>query len=120
MLQELKDSIERAKDTLNNPEKTSFVIVTIAEVMSIYETERLLSSLLEFEIPVNNILINQLYPENLDCKFCMRRREMQQQHLNELRDLYADEFELTEIPLFDNEIRKLDSLRAFAKVLFRN
>jgi arsenite-transporting ATPase len=118
MLQALKDSIEHAKETLNNPDKTSFVICTIAEVMSIYETERLLSSLMEFEIPATNIVINQLYPENQDCKFCMRRREMQQRHLEELRDLYSDDFELTEVPLFDNEIRKLDGLRMFAKSLF--
>lgn len=117
-INKLKESVERAKVTLMDPNKTSFVIVTIAEAMSIYETERLISSLLDFEIPSTNIIINQLYPEHIDCEFCIMRRKMQQTHVTEIKDLYGDEFTLTEVSLFNEEVRKLGKLRKFGEILF--
>lgn len=119
MIKKLKNSVEKANVILTDPSRTSFVICTISEVMSIYETERLLSTLIQYRIPVNNIVINQLSPENLDCNFCSMRRNMQQKHLEEIRDLYADEFNLTEMPLFDEEIRKPEGLKKFSQYLFK-
>lgn len=117
-LKKLKESIESANLSLTNPEKTSFIICTIAEIMSIYETERLISSLIEYNIPSNHILINQLYPEHLDCKFCQVRRQMQQNHVKNIRELFGKNYNITELPLFDNEVRNIDKLRLFAKYLF--
>lgn len=117
MFEKLKDSIEAAKDDLSNPNRTSFVIVMIPESMAIYETERLLSSLYSYEIPVRHIIINQLFPPNIECNFCQSRREMQQHHLEEIRDLYEDEFNLTEVPLFKEEIRKLEQLLRLSEIL---
>jgi arsenite-transporting ATPase len=114
----LKKSIESIKAFLSDEEKTSFIICTISEVMSIYETERLLSTLLEFGIPISNIIINQLIPNNSNCKFCSLRRNMQQKHLDEIRYLYEEDYILTEIPLFDHEIRKIESLIKCGNYLF--
>jgi arsenite-transporting ATPase len=113
----LKDAIDAAKEELADPAKTSFVIVMISELMAIYETERLLSSLIEYEIPVKYFVINQLLPDNSHCNFCANRRQMQQKHLREIRDLYADEFNLIEMPQYSEEIRKIDKLREFASKL---
>ncbi|MHA1403209.1 MAG: ArsA family ATPase [Candidatus Helarchaeota archaeon] len=116
-MQELQRTIEEAGKELSSPEKTAFVIVMISEAMAIYETERLLQALYEYEIPVNTIIVNQLFPEVLDCNFCKSRRAMQQRHLEEIRDIY-DDFNLIEVPLFNDEIRGVDSLRELAKKLF--
>ena len=91
----------------------------IAEMMAIYETERLLSNLYEVEVPCNSIIINQLFPENfeVDCKFCASRRAMQQKNLTEIRDIYADDFNLIEVPLFPTEIRGIEKLRELSKKL---
>ncbi len=117
MIEKLKESIDRAKDDLTNPARTSFVIVMIAEAMAIYETERLLSSLYAYEIPANHIVVNQLFPESVDCNFCRSRRAMQRNHLSEIRDLYVEEFDVTEVPLFDQEIREEDQLGKLAGYL---
>ncbi|MBD3350193.1 MAG: AAA family ATPase [Candidatus Lokiarchaeota archaeon] len=114
----LKESIEKAKSTLMDPDKTSFIICTIAEIMSIYETERLLSYLLEYQIPTDRILVNQLYPRNIECKFCQMRREMQQENLKQIKDLYANSHDIIEIPLFDSEIRKKEGLKKYSSYLF--
>ncbi|MFX1368048.1 MAG: ArsA-related P-loop ATPase, partial [Promethearchaeota archaeon] len=60
--------------------------------------------------------INQLIPENPDCEFCSSRREMQQRNLADIRELYED-ISLTEVPLFDNEIRGIDGLAGFGRIL---
>lgn len=117
-IEKLKNNIESIKAFLSDKEKTSFVICTISEVMSIYETERLLSTLLEFAIPISNIIVNQLIPSNSNCKFCTMRRNMQQKHLEEIRFLYEGDYFLTEIPLFDQEIRKIESLIKCGNFLF--
>ncbi|MFX0102105.1 MAG: ArsA family ATPase [Candidatus Hodarchaeota archaeon] len=111
----LKSAIESAKGELEDPDKTSFVIVMISEDMAIYETERLLSSLITYNIPSDRIIVNQIYPEIVDCDFCRSRREFQQRHLGEIREIYADEFDLIEVPLFEIEVRKFDQLRRMAK-----
>ncbi|MHA1751257.1 MAG: ArsA family ATPase [Candidatus Helarchaeota archaeon] len=116
MLEDLKAKIEAASNELSDPSKTEFVIVMIPEMMAILETERLLSTLYEYEIPVHNIIINMILPPNPDCKFCSSRRIMQQKNLVEIRNLY-DDFNLIELLLQPNEIRGLDSLRDLGKIL---
>ncbi|MHC1591938.1 MAG: ArsA family ATPase [Candidatus Helarchaeales archaeon] len=117
-MQELQKTIEEAGKELSNPEKTSFIIVMISEAMAIYETERLLQTLYLYEIPVNTIIVNQLFPDIPDCRFCKARRKMQQKHLKEKRNIY-DDFNLIEVPLFEDEIRGIESLKNLAKILFK-
>jgi arsenite-transporting ATPase len=115
-LEKLKKSIASARTELSDPNRTSFVIVMIPEAMVVAETERLLQALYEYEIPSSHIIINQIYPERPDCAFCRARREMQQKHLDQIRDIY-DDFTLTEVPLFPTEIRGLPSLRRLGTLL---
>lgn len=119
MFKKLKNSIVNARDELKDPSKTSFVIVMISEAMALYETERLLSGLYQYEIPFSNIIVNQIFPESIDCKFCQSRRNMQLKNLKEIRYLYEDDFNLIEIPLFDTEIRGYEQLKKLGKYLFQ-
>ncbi len=61
-LNHLKKAIDAAKVELSDPKKTSFVIVMISELMAIYETERLLSALITYDIPVQHMIVNQIVP----------------------------------------------------------
>ncbi|TFG12885.1 arsenic-transporting ATPase [Candidatus Thorarchaeota archaeon] len=116
MLQQTKDKIRMARIELSDPDTTQFVIVMIPEAMAVFETQRLLGSLNAWNIPVSNIIINQLVPENPNCPFCSKRHKMQQKNLEDIRDLYQD-LNLTEVPLFENEIRGIEGLRKLGKVL---
>nr|HDO80835.1 arsenic-transporting ATPase [Candidatus Bathyarchaeota archaeon] len=116
-LEKLRNTIGVARDILKDPHETAFVIVMIPEAMAIYETERLLSSLIEYEIPCDHIVVNMVYPEIPNCPFCRARRQMQQENLKEIREIY-DDFNITEIPLFNTEIRGIEKLKELSNILF--
>ncbi len=117
-LKKLKSSIELAREILQDPKKTQFVICMIAEDMAIFETERLLSGLAEYQIPSQNIIVNQLVQEQPDCRFCANRRKMQQTHLDNIHRLYQKRFNIIEVPLFEREIREIENLRKYSQFLF--
>lgn len=123
ILERLNNSILNARDDLTNPLKNSFVIIMIPEEMAITETGRLLNELIKNNIPVSNIVVNQLYQDPSDlCNFCRARREMQQRNLIKIRELFNEKLgkNLIEIPLFKEEIRKSSKLKDLGKYLINN
>ncbi len=116
MLQHTKEKIRAARQELSDAEKTQFVVVMIPEAMAVFETQRLLGSLRVWNIPAENIIVNQLVPGNPDCVFCSKRREMQQTNLVDIRELYSD-LDITEVPLFDSEIRGIEGLENLGRIL---
>jgi arsenite-transporting ATPase len=123
ILEKLNASIINAKEDLTNPLKNSFVVVMIPEEMAITETGRLLNALLKYNIPVSNIVINQLYQDKYDlCDFCKARREMQQKNLVKIRDIFGKKLgkNLIEVPLFKGEIREYQKLKEMGDYLINN
>ncbi len=112
-LEELKKQIEHARELLTDPAVTSFNFVMLAEKMSIYETERAIERVDEFEIPTGRLFVNQLIPENSDCDFCTSRRTMQQDNLALIHETFP-QFQIVEVPLMDHEIRGSDLLNTLA------
>jgi arsenite-transporting ATPase len=122
MLERLNQSIINAKDDLTNPIKNSFIIVMIPEEMAIQETGRLLNELVKYDIPVSNIVVNQLYQDTTElCDFCKSRRQMQQNNLVRIREIFENKLRkiLIEVPLFKEEIREYDKLKEMGKFLIR-
>ncbi len=120
VLERLNQSILNAREDLTNPIKNSFVIVMIPEEMAILESGRLLNELIKYNIPVSNIVINQLYQDTTElCDFCKSRREMQQKNIEKIRNIFLDKLHknLIEIPLFKEEIREYDKLKEMGEYL---
>jgi len=115
-LEQLKQNISQSRVELSDPTRTSFVIVMIPEAMAVAETERLLQSLYEFEIPTSHIIVNMIFPDIPDCTFCRARKSMQQQYLSQIHDTY-DDFTVTEVPLFQHEIRGISHLNKLSTLL---
>ncbi|NHI91316.1 MAG: arsenic-transporting ATPase [Candidatus Lokiarchaeota archaeon] len=116
-MNKLQETIDNVADELKDPTKTSFVIVMIAEAMSIYETEDLISYLNLYEIPFSNIIVNMLFPEQVDCEFCSARRTFQQKHLEEIHYRNDGSYAITEVPLFSTEITGLERLKELSRLL---
>jgi len=122
MLERLNQSILNAREDLTNPTKNSFVVVMIPEEMAILETGRLLNELIKYEIPVSNIVVNQLYQDTTGlCDFCKSRREMQQRNLTKIKEIFRGKLlkNLIEVPLFKEEIREYDKLKEMGEYLVK-
>jgi arsenite-transporting ATPase len=117
-LEKLKRTVEKAREQLTNKKVTSFVPVMIPEAMAVEQTEMLLTALYEFEIPVEHIVVNMVFPEEVSCPFCKARREMQNQHLARIRHIYSDQFNLTELPLLDTEVKGIVRIKQLSSLLF--
>ncbi|MCX5892418.1 MAG: ArsA family ATPase [Deltaproteobacteria bacterium] len=82
-LVDLDAAVQRMEALLRNPRACRFVPVMLAEEMVISETVKLLGELHRLHIPVTEVLVNRLYPEN-PCPVCAEGRRRQRQLLGEL------------------------------------
>jgi arsenite-transporting ATPase len=117
-LEKMKKMVEKAREQLENPNITSFIIVTISEAMAVSESERALLALEEYGIPIKYIIVNQMIPPEVNCPRCSFRREMQQQHLREIHEIFK-EMKVIILPQFENEIRGLEGLEKVSSYLFK-
>lgn len=130
-LEVFRERIERLRSVLRDPDQTDFRIVMVPELLSVEESERLLSRLAEFGIPVETIVVNRVMeslssitdvegsvPEpNLDsCTFCQRRWQVQQDALARAQDVFRGHA-IKRVPLFADEIRGEQMLRLVAACL---
>ena len=112
-VEELKRMVHRVKEQFTDTSLTTFVCVCIPEFLSLYETERLIQDLAEYEIDTHNIVINQVLDGSKCCnKECLlhARVKMQEKYLVQYEDLYED-FHLVKTPLLAEEIRGIEKLR---------
>lgn len=117
-MNELKELTKLINEQFTDPDVTTFVVVCIAEFLSLYESERLIQELNEYGIDVNTIIINQLlFTQTEDpCKRCQARSKVQRKYLDQMDELYED-FHLVKVPLVNTEVRGLEKLTKFSKFL---
>jgi len=126
----VQQTVAEVKSTFQDPNQTTFVCVCIPEFLSLYETERLSQTLTKYGIDCSSIVINQvLHPINFEtpkditgtmktiCDRHIARVKMQQKYMTQYNDLYGEDFHLVQIPLLNQEVRRLDNLRSYGGLL---
>ena len=115
----MKKKTEEINKQFRDPDRTTFVAVCIPEFLSMYETQRLSIELAKQDIDIRNIVINQvLFPDPAsNCKKCVARRKMQEKYMSQIQEMF-DDFHITINPQLDEEVRGVELLRAFGKLLF--
>ncbi len=115
-LLEMKKTVKKVRELLQDEKRTEFIVVTIAESMGVRETEDLIQSLEEFHIPSRHIIINNIFPAS-GCDFVKTRRKLQDKYIHEIKEKFTAH-QVTEIALQPNEIQGLAGLRDLGKQLF--
>jgi arsenite/tail-anchored protein-transporting ATPase len=109
-----RERIGHARDLLTNKDKTAFFFVTLPEALPIAVIKRFINWFHDFGIPVGGVLVNMLIQKDQvhadSPEFVRNRVAMQDAYMKEIwRDF--DGAVRAIIPLFDNEVRGLASLR---------
>ena len=110
-LLDLSDSVKQMEALIQDPVRCRFVPVMLAEELSIHETLALLQELQRSKIPVTDIVVNRLYPEN-PCKVCSDRHSRQIRELGHVFEKISG-YSLWGIPMYPEEIRGSGPLQKF-------
>jgi arsenite-transporting ATPase len=99
----------------------SFIPVMIPEFLSLYETERMIQELGNYEIDTRAIVVNQLlFPSASNpCAQCNSRRKMQKKYLEQIDDLYGEDFHVVKMPLLVEEVRGTEKISNFSEMLVK-
>ncbi|KAG5510122.1 hypothetical protein JKF63_07018 [Porcisia hertigi] len=114
-----RQSMEEVQARFNDPNRTGFVCVCIAEFLSVYETERLVQELMKYNIGCDSIVVNQLVlkpSSEPPCRMCAARQTIQSKYLEQI-DLLYDDFHVVKMPLLSDEVRGVAALKTFARFL---
>ena len=112
-LEGLAGSVEQMEALLRDSGRSRFVPVMLAEEMSLSETRSLLAELNRAQMPVNDIVVNRLFPEN-ECPVCADGRVQQSRILSEIfssPDLSP--YTWWGVPLYPKEVCGAEGLKAF-------
>ncbi len=104
--------------TLRDQTITEFILVTIPEGLGVAQTRRVVKELADYGIQVNNLIINNVLPQEdtLDeSAFLKARRAVQQPYLEKLEQLFGEK--TTKVPMLPIEVKGLKSLREIGRYL---
>ena len=106
------------RETLSNPEVSSYRVVVIPEKMVMREAERAISYLGLFNYPVDSVIINRILPEtDDDSDFLSKRRAIQDKYLQMIENNFRP-LPLWRAPYYADEVVGLDALSQLAADCF--
>ena len=113
---DLARSLRRFQAVLTDSAQTEFVLVTLAEEMSLRESERLLERLAGLDVQCRSVVFNKLVPEER-CGLCSRTRKVQRAHVEDFRRAHPD-LHVSSLPLFPEPVAGLEALEDVGALLF--
>jgi arsenite-transporting ATPase len=90
MSENLKSARERmaqVRDLIKDSGRTRFVLVTIPEAMSVFETQRTMQQLQDNNIPVGVVIANMIQPDSDNCDHCKLRHRIHTRELENIEEL---------------------------------
>lgn len=115
-----RDRIFKMKDILTDEQRSAFFFVTLLESLPIAVIRRFIGWFREFGIPIGGVIVNQVIDKEKvgesEVEFVQNRIRMQERYRKELQDSIGNV--LSEIPLFEKEIRGLDMVKRVSEEMF--
>ncbi|RMH01139.1 MAG: ArsA family ATPase [Chloroflexi bacterium] len=113
-LTRLDEATAELRQTLSNPDISSYRVVLQPEKMVVREAERAISYLGLFNYPVDSVIINRILPESADeGAFYRQRREIQQKYIRMIEDNFRP-LPLWYAPYYSHEVVGVAALSRLA------
>jgi arsenite-transporting ATPase len=107
----------KAREVLLNPKQTAFSFVLTPERLPILETAKAIPILEKYKIPVEILIVNRVLPDLADGEFLRKRKQQEKAYLTEIESQFHPR-RILKIPMLDQDVCGLDSLRAIAAELW--
>jgi arsenite-transporting ATPase len=93
----------------------TFSLVTIPEALAVWQLDGVRDELRRYALEISRLIVNNVVTSS-DSPFLEQKRRQQQAHLERLRARHGD-LPIVEIPLFPEEVRGTERLRAVGRLL---
>lgn len=109
-IEDMADSIRRMNTIMKDRSLCLFVPVMLAEQLSVSETRNLLAELMRIRMPVSDVIVNRIFPEN-KCQLCQDSRSRQMYELGSiLTKKEWEQYQKWLIPYHEEEVQGSKSL----------
>jgi len=119
-LLKFRDRIGHARELLTDPALTAFYFVTLPEALPIAVIKRFIQWFHDFGIPVGGVVVNMVIQKEQvkadSPEFIRNRVAMQDSYMQQIWKDFDNVRAI--VPLFDNEVRGVESLRKVAEHTF--
>lgn len=116
-----RERMNRAQKLLTNDQLTAFFFVTLPEALPIAVIKRFINWFHDFGIPVGGVIVNMLIQKEqvtaASAEFVRNRVTMQAEHMETIWKEFDGSVRAL-LPLLDNEIRGVETLKDFTKYVF--
>jgi arsenite-transporting ATPase len=116
-----RERMEHARVLLTDPELTAFFFVTLPEALPIAVITRFIQWFQDFGIPIGGVLVNMLIDRALvgadAAEFVKNRVAMQAEHMETIWQKFDGSVRAV-VPLFETEIRGVESLKRLGAAVF--
>lgn len=116
-----RDRMGKARVLLTDPERTAFFFVTLPEALPIAVITRFIGWFHDFGIPVGGVVVNMVIDKNQvnegSPEFVRNRVAMQDRYMEDIWEKF-DGMVRASLPLYENEVRGVESLSRMAQHLF--
>jgi arsenite-transporting ATPase len=116
LLLNLKKTVKKIENLFRDTSQCQFIPVCIPESMAVSETGRLISRLRDSDLPVRQIIVNNVM-ESEGCSFCKERKNAQQKYMEQINTNYPNLNRII-VPLFAHEIQGMERLDQMRRSLF--
>jgi arsenite-transporting ATPase len=90
-------------------------MVTIPEALAVYQLDDVIEELARYDLRISRLIVNNVV-QAVDSPFLEQKRSQQQPHLERLHARHGG-LPIVEIPLFPQEVRGVERLRAVGRLL---
>lgn len=117
-LQRLTKGVEALRETLVDPQISSYRLVVNAERMVIKEAQRAATYLALFGYPVDGVVINRLLPSQVDGAFMQQLYHIQAGYRQQVYDLFSP-LPIWEAPHYPRDLKGIGDLAEVGRALFQ-